>query len=240
VHKKSIAQPALAELERRTARAEKFADPDRIRRFNFEMKFATQTTPLPMTIPLMLPNAGTFSDQELVKFCAQNPDIGIERDEHGRISIDMSPSYILTSSNNSELTTEIGLWNRKTKAGKVIDSNGGFFLKDRSMRAPDVAWIRRERWEALSQAEKKSIPHLVPDFVIELLSDTDSLKKTQKKMEKWIKNGVRLAWLVNTRSQQTEIYRPGQPTETQPFSATLSGEAVLDGFETILADILEA
>jgi Uma2 family endonuclease len=192
-----------------------------------------------MTIPLALPYSGTFSDEELIKFCAENPDIGIERDEHGRISIDMSPSYILTSSNNSELNGELVVWNRKTKAGKVIDSNGGFFLKDRSMRAPGVAWIRRERWDALSQGEKKSIPHLVPDFVIELLSDTDSLKKTQKKMEKWIKNGVRLAWLVDPRHQQTEIYRPGQPTETQPFLATLSGANVLEGFETILADILE-
>ena len=195
--------------------------------------------PIPMTIPLTLPRSGTFSDQELVEFCAENPDTSIERDEHGRISIDMSPSYILTSSNNSELTTEIGLWNRKTKAGKVIDSNGGFFLRDRSMRAPDVAWIWRERWDALSEGEKKSIPYLVPDFVIELLSETDRLKKTQKKMEKWIKNGVRLAWLVNTRRQQTEICRPGQPAEIQPFSATLSGETVLEGFETVLADILE-
>ncbi len=192
-----------------------------------------------MTIPLTLPYSGTFSDRELIKFCAENPDIGIERDEHGRISIDMSLSYSLTSSNNSELNTEIGLWNRKTKAGRVIDSNGGFFLKDRSMRAPDVAWIRREQWDALSEGEKKSIPHLVPDFVIELLSDTDSPKRTQKKMEKWIKNGVRLAWLVDPPHQQTEIYRPAQPTETQPFSATLSGKTVLEGFETVLADILD-
>ena len=191
--------------------------------------------PIPMTIPLTLPRSGTFSDQELVEFCAENPGTSIERDEQGRISIDMSPSYLLTSSNNSELNTEIDLWNRKTKAGKVIDSTGGFFLKDRSMCALDVAWIRRERWDALSEGKKKSIPHLVPDSVIELLSDTDRLKKTQKKMEKWIKNGVRLAWLVNTRRQQTEIYRPGQPTEIQPFS----GETVLEGFETVLADILE-
>ena len=140
----------------------------------------------------------------------------------------MSPSYILTSSSNSELNGEVVVWNRKTKAGKVIDSNGGFFLKDRSMRAPDVAWIRRERWNALCEGEKKSIPHLVPDFVIELPSETDRLKKTQKKMKKWIKNGVRLAWLVNARNQQTEVYRPGQPTEIQPFSG-----------ETMLADILE-
>ncbi|WP_394353323.1 PDDEXK family nuclease [Spirosoma aureum] len=46
------------------------------------------------------------------------------------------------------------MWNRKSKAGKVIDSNGGFFLKDKSLKAPDVAWIRKDRWDAQSHDEK--------------------------------------------------------------------------------------
>ena len=133
-----------------------------------------------MIVPLNIPHVDQFSDDELVAFCAANPDLHIERDEHGTLFINRSPT-LLTSSNNSELNTEFGVWNRRTKAGKVIDSNGGFFLPDRSMRAPDVAWIRRERWEALSRDEKKSIPHLVPDFVLELASDTDSLKTCKRK-----------------------------------------------------------
>lgn len=192
-----------------------------------------------MIVPLNIPHVDQFSDDELVAFCAANPDLHIERDEHGTLFINMSPTYLLTSSNNSELNGEFVIWNRRTKAGKVIDSNGGFFLPDRSMRAPDVAWIRRERWEALSRDEKKSIPHLVPDFVLELVSDTDSLKTLQKKMEKWLKNGARLGWLVSPRDGKTFIYRPNQPVESRLLTETLSGDDVLPGFETILADILE-
>jgi len=143
-----------------------------------------------MLIPLHLPSREQFTDDELVNFCLSNPDLMVERNEFGQIFINMSPTHLLTSSNNSELNTEIGIWNRRTKAGKVIDSNGGFFLPDRSMRAPDVAWIRKERWAELSTAEKKSFPYLAPDFVLELESDTDNLEDLKQKMQ-W--RAIRLA-----------------------------------------------
>ncbi len=192
-----------------------------------------------MQLPLNIPQIDRFTDDELVRFCLANPELTIERDEDGNLYIDMSPTHLLTSSNNSELNGELVIWNRKTKAGKVIDSNGGFFLKDKSMKAPDVAWIRRERWDALSKKEKHSFPYLAPDFVLELVSDSDNLNAVKAKMEKWIINGVRLAWLVSPDEKLTYIYRPAQPAETKAFTETLSGEDVLVGFVTVLAEILE-
>lgn len=133
-------------------------------------------------MPLNIPQLDCFTDEELVRFCLANPELNVERDENSTLYIDMSPTHLLTSANNSELNTETGIWNRKAKAGKVFDSNGGFFLKDKSMKAPDVAWIRRERWEALSKKEKHSFPYLAPDFVLELVSDSDNLDAVKVKM----------------------------------------------------------
>lgn len=192
-----------------------------------------------MVIPLKIPTCDQFTDQELVDFCLSNPDLYVERDEKGQLYINMSPTHLLTSSNNSELNIEIGIWNRRTKTGKVFDSNGGFFLKDSSMRAPDLAWVKKERWDALTKAEKKSFAYLAPDFVLELQSDTDSLPELKLKMEKWILNGVRLAWLVSTNTQKTYVYRPEQVTIEKDFTEKLSGEDVLEGFEVVLSDILE-
>lgn len=192
-----------------------------------------------MQLPLNIPQLDRFTDEELVRFCLANPELNIERDENGTLYVDMSPIHLLTSTNNSELNGEFVIWNRKTKAGKVVDSNGGFFLNDKSMKAPDVAWIRRERWEALSKKEKHSFPYLAPDFVLELVSDSDNLNAVKAKMEKWLANGVRLAWLVSPDEKLTYIYRPDQPVETKTFTETLSGEGVLMGFETVLAEILE-
>lgn len=192
-----------------------------------------------MQLPLNIPQLDRFTDEELVRFCLANPELNIERDENGTLYIDTSPTHLLTSTNNSELNGEFVIWNRKSKAGKVIDSNGGFFLNDKSMKAPDVAWIRRERWEALSKKEKHSFPYLAPDFVLELVSDSYNLNAVKAKMEKWLENGVRLAWLVSPEEKLTYVYRPDQPIETKTFTETLSGEDVLVGFETVLAEILE-
>ena len=192
-----------------------------------------------MAIPLHIPTRDRFTDEELVIFCLSNPDLKVERDEYEQLFINMSPTHLLTGANNSELNTEIGIWNRRTKSGKVIDSNGGFFLADKSMRAPDVAWIHKERWNQLSTAEKKSFPYLAPDFVLELESDTDNLYDLKQKMAKWISNGVRLGWLVSMSEQQTYIYRPNMTPETKPFAEKLVGEDVLIDFEVVLSDILE-
>ena len=83
-----------------------------------------------MQMPLNIPQLDRFTDEELVRFCLANPELNIERDEDGTLLIRyISCSRLLTSANNSELNTEFGIWNRKTKAGKVFDSSGGFFLE---------------------------------------------------------------------------------------------------------------
>jgi Uma2 family endonuclease len=191
-----------------------------------------------MTLSLHFPPKLRFSDEELVAFCLANPDLNLERDEKGEIHL-MSPAHGLTSANNSEIIGEVIIWNRKTKAGKVFDSSGGFFLADTSMRAPDLAWVRIERWAALSKKEKHSFPYLAPDFIIELESDTDSLSKLKSKMKKWVANGVRLAWLISISKQKTYIYRSNGEAASVAFTQKLSGEDVLEGFTVVLSEIFE-
>lgn len=192
-----------------------------------------------MILPLNIPAHPYFTDDELVAFCVANPDLMVERDERGQLHITMTPTFLLGSSNNSELIGEIIIWNRKKKGGRVIESNGGFFLSDKSMRVPDVAWIHIDRWNAMSKEEKNSFPKMAPDFVIELQSKTDSLPYLKQKMVKWMNNGVRLAWLVCPESQTTYVYEPGKPSLAVHFEETLSGGEVLVDFSTRLSDILE-
>lgn len=73
------------------------------------------------------------------------------------------------------------------------------------MKAPDAAWIRRDRWDVLSKKEKHSFQYLAPDFVLELVSDSDNLNAVKAKMEKWLINGVRLAWLISPDEKRTYI-----------------------------------
>ncbi len=48
---------------------------------------------------------------------------------------------------------------------------------------------------------------LCPDFIIELVSESDSQKATEEKMAEYIDNGCRLGWLINPKTQTVKVYR---------------------------------
>ena len=129
-----------------------------------------------------------------------------------------------------ELGLDLGLWNRKTQLGKVFSSSTIFKLPGGGKRSPDLSWIAKPRWEALSDEQRRKFPPIAPDFVMELRSSTDSLSVLQDKMLEYIDNGVRLGWMFDPKGQKVEDYRIGQKKEVMPLPVTLSGEDVLPGF----------
>lgn len=77
-----------------------------------------------------------------------------------------------------------------------------------------------------------------PDFVIELLSPTDNLSTTQKKMSEYMNCGVKLGWLINPDEKTVNIYRLGEEAETVTNPSSLSGEDILPGLVVDLNEIL--
>ncbi len=98
------------------------------------------------------------------------------------------------------------------------------------MRSPDAAWISSERWENLTAEEKRKFPPLCPDFVIELLSESDDLHRTKKKMEEWMENGCKLGWLIDPFHKNVYIYKEFLQMRIQGFELSLTGEDILPGF----------
>ncbi|MGQ9871927.1 Uma2 family endonuclease [Leptodesmis sp.] len=170
-----------------------------------------------------------LTDDQFYQLCQANPEIKFERSAQGELII-MAPTGGETGNCNIEIAADFVIWNRQTQLGKVFDSSTGFRLPNGAARSPDVAWVRQERWDALTPAERKAFPPLCPDFVLELRSPGDSLSKLQAKMREYIENGAQLGWLLNRQDQQVEIYRPGQAVEVLETPAFLSGESVLPGF----------
>ena len=102
------------------------------------------------------------------------------------------------------------LWSKKDKTGKVFSSSTSFDLPDGSQYKADGAWISNEKISQLTDKERKSIASIVPDFVMEVRSETDRLAKLKKKMTvAWIANGVQLAWLIDPKSEKAWVYRQG-------------------------------
>jgi len=172
-----------------------------------------------------------MTSEEFFHFCQENETLHFERDEKGNIIV-MAPTGSETGSKNSEFTADLVNWNRKNKLGKVYDSSSGFTLIDGSNRSPDAAWVSLQKWNALTEAEKKVFAPICPEFIVELRSETDRLKYLQNKMKMWIKNGAQLAWLIDSIEEKTHIYRKDGSIEiVNGFDKVLSGENVLQGFE---------
>ncbi|UBF27447.1 Uma2 family endonuclease [Kovacikia minuta CCNUW1] len=179
--------------------------------------------------PAHIPRDLKVTDEQFLQFVKANPDLRMELTANRELIV-MAPAGSESGNFNAELTTDLSVWNRQTRLGVAFDSSTGFRLPNGAIRAPDSAWIIRARWEALTPQQRKGFAPICPDFVLELASESDKIEDLRAKMQEYIDNGCRLGWLIDPRSQQVEIYRPGQPTEVLQSPAALSGETVLPGF----------
>ena len=170
-----------------------------------------------------------LTDNQFYQLCRENPEVKFERNAEGKLLI-MPPTGGETGNRNSEVNADFVIWNRQTQLGICFDSSTCFKLPNGANRSPDVAWIRKDRWNALTPEEQEKFPLIAPDFVLELILPSDRLQDTQAKMQEYIDNGVRLGWLINPKMHQVEISRLGQPVEILASSQELSGEDVLPGF----------
>lgn len=172
---------------------------------------------------------GGMTEEQFFRFCQENDSIRFERNANGEIII-MEPTGSYTGWFNVNIATDLTIWNRKTNLGIVFDSNTGFTLPNGAVRSPDAAFITKEGWEKVSKEDRKKFAHICPDFVIELLSESDDERRLQEKMQEWMENGCRLAWMINPKNKETTIYRQSGKTETGSFDQPLKGEDVLPGF----------
>jgi Uma2 family endonuclease len=170
-----------------------------------------------------------MTDEQFFQLCQNNRELRFERNANGELII-MPPTGGETGNKNARITQQLMNWTDADGTGIAFDSSTCFKLPNGADRSPDASWIKLERWDALTDEEKQKFPPICPDFVIELLSPSDSLKVTQEKMQEYIDNGVGLGILINRKSRQVEIYRPGKEVELLDSPATVSGEDVLKGF----------
>ncbi len=174
-------------------------------------------------------NVVKLTDDQFYQLCQDNPDVKFERNAKGELIV-MPPTGGETGKRNAKLTARFVLWNEQTQLGEVFDSSTCFKLPNGSDRSPDVSWIQLERWNALTPEQREKFPPIAPDFVLELMSPSDTLSVVQAKMQEYMDAGVKLGWLINRKTGRIEIYRQGQTKEVLEFPTSLSGEEILPGF----------
>ncbi len=193
---------------------------------------------LPQAIAVNIPPTLTLTltHEQFVELAIANRDLQLERTATGELIL-MPPTGGETGNRNLDMEGQLWLWNRQTRLGKAFNSSTGFHLPNGADRSPDAAWVRQDRWDALSPEERKSFVPICPDFVLELRSESDNIKPLRTKMREYMENGARLSWLIDRKNTKVEIYRQGQDVEVLDNPVTLSGEDVLLGFVLDLTEV---
>ena len=182
-----------------------------------------------LPLPIVLRPPSPLTDDELISFSRKNEPYRIEKNKDGDITV-MTP--VGTEGGKRELRVGMQLmaWADEDGTGEANGPNAGWNLPDGSTFSPDACWTRLDRVEQFSNFERERYLPLCPDFVIEVRSQSDSLKVLQAKMETWIANGARLAWMLDPYAATLTVYRPDRAPEVLLRPEVVEAEEPVAGF----------
>lgn len=181
-----------------------------------------------------------LSEAEFLELCDQFPDAMLEYTSDGTVIV-LPPTDPETGISANEVCRQLSNW-AEQGGGKamVTGPDAGFYFPDGSRRSPDAAWFDKARWREAKKAHPgKRFPMLAPEFLIEVRSPGDRIKKLREKMEEYIANGVKLAWLIDLHGRTVTIYRPERPPDVLENPATVAGEGPIAGFVLNLERVFE-
>lgn len=180
-----------------------------------------------------------MNKEEFHRFLLRNDNLRIERDKQGYVTI--YPIMTYESGFLEGLAfTFLSNWSLKNrKLGRALSPSTSFDLPDGSTHKADGAWVSISKHNKLTEEEKKHIPLLVPDFVMEVRSQTDSIAKLRRKMQEvWMANGVEVAWLIDPLRGMAWVFRKGSEVEAfKKFEGILTVGELMPGFELDLKDL---
>jgi Uma2 family endonuclease len=198
-----------------------------------------------ITLPLLHSSSLRLTPDQFAELCQANPDAVLELAADGSL-ICMTPTGSETGGRNGTLS---GLLWQALKASalplKLFDSSSGFRLPDNSVLSPDAALVALDRWQALSDAERRGFAPLCPDLVVELASPSDEgprgLTTLRQKMAAYQRNGASLGWLLIPAEHAVEIWGPLADSPAQPrrleAATRLDGDPQFPGLAVELEEI---
>ena len=183
-------------------------------------------TGLPMPVTIRLPES--LSDEELIAFSRRNRPYRIERNEAGDLEI-MSPLSFDGGQREMFVMRILGNW-AETSDGVCVSSNAGFKLPSSAVRSPDASWTSNTRLSRLTDAERRGFAPVCPEFLVEVLSESDLRSVLEAKMEMWIANGAQLAWMIDPFAATVSIYEPGVLPKILTRPDWVEADVVVPGF----------
>jgi Uma2 family endonuclease len=126
---------------------------------------------------------------------------------------------------------------RRTRVGAAV-TEVGFRLRSNpdTVRAPDIAFIRRER---IPPIDPKGFWHGPPDVAAEVLSPDDTVPEVRSKTAEYLDAGVRMVVIVDPDARTVTVHRRGMATVTLHAGERLDLDEAVPGFRCDVTDLFE-
>lgn len=123
---------------------------------------------------------------------------------------------------------------RRHGLGKVLGAETGFVLFDDppTVRAPDVAFVARDRLPS----DTRGFGRLAPDLAVEIVSPSNTVAEIQDKVFDYLEAGTKLVWVVEPRGRTVTVYRSRDDIRILASTQAIEGGEVLPGFRTPVAE----
>jgi Uma2 family endonuclease len=158
----------------------------------------------------------------------QMPDddsVLIELDE-GEL-IRMPPAGMEHGDCGAEITYLLKSFVRRHDLGKVYGAETGFKLSDDTVRAPDVAFVRKER---LAAVHRKGFGKGAPDLAVEIFSPSDSVRQLMRKVRQYFSAGCHTVWIVYPERREIQVLEAAGADRLLRAGDSLEAPALLPGF----------
>jgi Uma2 family endonuclease len=123
--------------------------------------------------------------------------------------------------------------------GRLATADPGFTLARRpdTVRAPDIAYVSRERHAA---PMPDGFPEFAPDLALEVRSPNDRVGAVVAKVGDWLSAGTTMVWVVDPLRESVVVYHANGSVKVLGIGDSLTGEELLPGFVMPLATVFAA
>ena len=150
-----------------------------------------------------------------------------------------SPAGHVHGRHTAYIGVSLGAQVKANGLGKVYAAGTGFKLASNldHVRAPDTAFVRRERAEAAGHATDY-FPG-APDLVIEVVSPSDRYAEVDEKVADWLGAGAQAVVVVNPRGRVVRVHRSLTDVVVLTESDTLDVSDIVEGWQMPVREIFE-
>ena len=148
----------------------------------------------------------------------------------------MSPAGSEHGSILINLGIALGVFVKREGLGKVFGGDTGFHIghDPDTVRAPDVAYVRRDRVPA--EIPRGFFPG-PPDLAVEIVSPSDRMSEVLAKVQQWLSAGCLVVWVVEPATRSVHVYQGSDSVSVLTASDVLTGGELLPGFQVPVAEI---